>query len=106
MTDAHTPDWWLAILGRTVVWARLREREAGTAEILDAAGHTLPYDSVDSARAALLDAGFVALDGLDEDDAAEHGVLLAELTPPSGADDAALIPQMVQTLARPDTAPG
>ena len=52
-------EWWLATLGRTVVWARLRVREAGTAEVLDSDGNTLSYDSEDSARAALLDAEFV-----------------------------------------------
>lgn len=79
--------WWLATLGRTVVWARLREREAGTAEVLDSDGNTLPYESPDSARAALMDAEFVALDGLDADDAAERGFALDELLPPNGDDD-------------------
>src|SRR5690606_40101789 len=56
-------EWWLATLGRTVVWARLRVREAGTAEVLDSDGNTLIYDSEDTARAMLLDAEFVAFDG-------------------------------------------
>ena len=80
-------EWWLATLGRTVVWARLREREAGTAEVFDSDGNTLPYESPDSARAALMDAEFVALDGLDADDAAERGFDLDELQPPDGEDD-------------------
>ena len=79
--------WWIAILGRTLHWARLREREAGTAEVLDSDGNTLPYESPDSARAALMDAEFVALDGLDADDAAERGFGLDELAPPTGNDD-------------------
>ena len=28
MNDATRESWWLATLGRTIVWARLREREA------------------------------------------------------------------------------
>jgi len=88
-------EWWLATLGRTVVWARLREREAGTAEVLDSDGNTLPYESPDSARAALMDAEFVALDGLDADDAAQRGFDLDELRPPTGGDDA-LRERMVQ----------
>ena len=88
-------EWWLATLGRTVVWARLREREAGTAEVFDSDGNTLPYESPDSARAALMDAEFVALDGLDADDAAERGFDLDELVPPRGNDDA-LRERMVQ----------
>ena len=97
--DAPTRDeWWLATLGRTVVWARLRVREAGTAEVLDSDGNTLGYDSEDTARAMLLDAEFVAFDGLDEADAAERGFLLAELVPPQGDDDAVLGAAMVQSL--------
>ena len=84
-------------LGRTVVWARLRTREAGTAEVFDSDGNTLAYDSEDSARAALMDAEFVALDGLDAEDAAERGFALDELVPPAG-DDTALRAQMVQKL--------
>ena len=91
-------EWWLATLGRTVVWARLRVREAGTAEVLDSDGNTLVYDSEDTARAMLMDAEFVALDGLDEDDAAERGFLLAELAPPRGDDDSVLQAGMVQKL--------
>lgn len=90
--------WWVAILGRTVIWARLRERDAGTAEVFDCDGNTLPFDSPDTARAALLDAEFVALDGMDEEDAAARGVLLAELVPPSASDDDSLRERMVQTL--------
>lgn len=92
--------WWLATLGRTVVWARLRVREAGTAEVFDSDGATLPYDSEDSARSALMDAEFVALDGMDEDDAAERGIDLAALTPPRGTDPDVLRPQMIQRTPR------
>ncbi len=89
--------WWLASLGRTLVWARLREREAGTAEVFDSDGNTLPYDSLDTARAALMDAEFVEYDGLDEEDALQRGFSLAEVAPPQG-DDAAVLSQMIQTL--------
>src|SRR3546814_330196 len=89
--------WWLASLGRTVVWARLRVREGGTAEIFDSDGNTLGYDSEDTARAMLMDAEFVSFDGLDEEDALERGFSLAELTPPTGSDDT-LRPRMVQKL--------
>jgi hypothetical protein len=90
--------WWLASLGRTLVWARLRVREAGTAEVFDSDGNTLAYDSEDTARAALLDAEFVAYDGLDEGDALERGFSLREVTPPQGDSDAELRARMVQTL--------
>lgn len=93
--------WWLATLGRTVVWARLQVREAGTAEVFDSDGKVLPYDSEDTARAALMDAEFVALDGMDEQDAAERGFTLEELTPPQGEGDEALRRQMVRQLPRP-----
>ncbi|QNP40805.1 hypothetical protein [Lysobacter solisilvae (ex Woo and Kim 2020)] len=91
-------EWWLATLGRTLVWARLRVREAGTAEVFDSDGATLPYDSEDTARAALMDAEFVALDGLDADDAAERGFILEELVPPQADDDEVLRGLMIQKL--------
>ena len=91
-------EWWLATLGRTVVWARLRVLDAGTAEVFDSDGNTLAYDSEDTARAALMDAEFVALDGLDVDDAADRGFELAELVPPQGGDEASLRGRMVTQL--------
>lgn len=98
--DAHShQEWWLATLGNTLIWARLRIRAAGTAEVFDADGATLPYDSPDTARAALMDAEFVALDGLDEDDAAARGIVLEKLQPPQGRDED-LRAQMVMTLDR------
>lgn len=91
-------EWWLATLGRTVIWARLRVLEAGTAEVFDSDGATLPYDSEDTARASLMDAEFVALDGLDDDDAADRGFALEELRPPQAEDDDTLRALMIQKL--------
>ncbi len=103
MTNAATNNdqWWLATLGRTIVWARLRELDAGTAEVLDSDGNILSYDSPDSARAALMDAEFAALDGMDAQDAAERGFALDELIVPYAEDDARLHALMVQALPRP-----
>ena len=98
MNDLAHDEWWLATLGRTVVWARLRVLDAGTAEVFDSDGATLPYDSEDTARAALMDAEFVALDGLDADDAADRGFALAELVPPQADDDERLRGLMIQKL--------
>jgi hypothetical protein len=95
MNDAHD-EWWLATLGRTVIWARLRVHEAGTAEVFDSDGATLPYDSEDTARAALMDAEFVSLDGIDDADAADRGFSLAELVPPEAEDDETLRTLMIQ----------
>ena len=100
MNDTSHDSWWLATLGNTIVWARLREREAGTAEVFDSDGATLPYDSVDTARAALMDAEFVEFDGLDEDDALERGFSLGEVSPPSAQDDNALRGLMMQQLGK------
>ncbi len=93
-----TGQWWLATLGRTLIWARLQVREAGTAEILDSDGNTLVYDSEDTARAMLFDAEFVAYDGLDEDDALARGFSLQEVAPPQVDDDQVLRGRMVQKL--------
>ena len=95
----HEPThWWLATLGRTIVWARLRVREAGTAEVFDSDGNTLAYDSEDSARAALLDAEFVEYDGLDREDAIERGFDIDEVAPPVAEHDDQLRPLMVTVL--------
>jgi hypothetical protein len=97
----HSNDqWWVATLGRTLVWARLRVLDAGTAEVLDSDGNTLAYDSEDTARAALMDAEFVSYDGLDADDAQARGFDLDEIQPPDGVDGEALRARMFQTLAR------
>ena len=102
MNQAHdTPSadqWWLATLGRTIVWARLRVREGGTAEVFDSDGNTLGYDSEDTARAVLMDAEFVAFDGLDDDDARARGFRLEEVQPPQADSDEALRPRMFQSL--------
>jgi hypothetical protein len=90
--------WWLRGLGNLLIWARLRISETGTAQVFDCDGRSLPYDSEDSARAALLDAEFVALDGLDEDDANAMGLDLARLQPPQAASDADLRERMIQPL--------
>ena len=58
-TGADRDSWWLASLGNTLIWARLRIRPAGTAEVLDSDGNTLSYDSEDTARSQLFDAEFV-----------------------------------------------
>jgi hypothetical protein len=99
MTATHV-EWWLATAGNTLIWARLHVLEAGTAEVFDCDGATLPYDSEDSARAALMDAEFVAFDGLDEEDAAARGIDLATLAPPQAKDPDLMRPQMVVRLPR------
>ena len=98
MSETVEYQWYVASLGRTLVWARLRVREAGTAEVFDSDGNTLTYDSDDTARAALFDAEFVAFDGLDEDDALAKGFSLDEISPPRAENDAALRHLMVQSL--------
>ena len=90
--------WWIAVLGRTLHWARLREREAGTAEVLDHDGNLHAYDSEDTARSMLFDAEFVAFDGLDEEDALLRGFSLHEVQPPQAGNDDELRARMVQSL--------
>ena len=91
--------WWLACPATLLVWARLRVLESGVAQVFDSHGETLVYDSEDSARAALLEAEFCALDGLDDDDAvAMTGMLADELQPPQGDSDEQLLPQMIRNL--------
>lgn len=100
MTDTTTTavQWWLTTLGRTLIWARLHIKPGGTAEVLDHHGQLWPYDSADSAQAALLDAEFVAYDGLDEADALAHGFALQEVSPPHDATWTQLEGQMTRSL--------
>ena len=97
-SDISIDQWWLASLGTTLVWARLRVRPAGTAEVLDSDGNTLSYDSEDTARAQLFDAEFVAFDGLDEEDALLRGFSLHEVQPPHAGSEEELRERMVQSL--------
>ncbi len=97
-TDSFHDQWWLASLGRLLIWARLRIKDAGPADVLDSDGNTLAYDSEDSARAALFDAEFVAFDGLDEEDALARGFSLSEVRPPQAERDEDLRERMTQTL--------
>ncbi|MFD0738092.1 hypothetical protein ACFQZQ_02145 [Lysobacter koreensis] len=99
MREQGTRDqWWLATLGRTIIWARLRVREAGTAEVFDSDGNTLGYDSEDTARAVLMDAEFISLDGMDADDALARGFTLDQIVPPDSSDDSRLRELMVQKI--------
>ena len=90
--------WWVASLGDMLIWARLRVREDGVADVFSAEGETLRYDDEDSAHAALLDADFRAFDGLDEDDAALLGFDLDSIEPPEAANDEELLPLMTEKL--------
>jgi hypothetical protein len=88
--------WWIASLGDTLIWARLRILASGHAEVLDASGETLRYDDEDSGRAALLDAEFRAFDGLDEEDAAAMGFDLDSVEPPRAENDEELLHLMTE----------
>ena len=91
--------WWLACPAMLLVWARLRVLDSGIAQVFDSHGDTLVYESEESARAALMDAEFRGLDGLDDDDAVEMtGMLADELAPPQGDSDEELLPQMIRNL--------
>lgn len=97
MSD-HEPQWWLAVLGDTLIWARLTLTDEGVAEVFDSDGRTLRYDDETQARMALLDAEFRAWDGMDEDDAAMFGIDLEEIEPPRGDSDEELLARMVAKL--------
>lgn len=102
MSDADTTEqsrqWWIAVVGDLLIWARLSVLEDGIAEVFDSDGGTLRYDDETTARMALLDAEFRAFDGVDEDDAAALGFDLDEIEPPNADNDEDLLPQMVDKL--------
>jgi len=96
--SGNAAQWWFAVVGDTLIWARLSVLDDGIAEVLDSDGGTLRYDDETAARMALLDAEFRAFDGIDEDDAAAFGFDLDEIEPPSAESDEDLLPRMVQKL--------
>lgn len=98
MTDTRhdASQWWIAAVGDLLIWARLRVLPAGIAEVLDNDGRIHPYDSEDSARAALLDAEFRAFDGLDGNDAERMGFDLGEIEPPRGESVEELRARMIR----------
>jgi len=98
MPDYEREEWWLAAPEHLLVWARLRVLNSGVAHVFDSQGDTLTYESDDIARAALMDADFRSLEGMDDDDAEVIGLLLEELQAPHGDSDEELLPQMIRTL--------
>ena len=76
--DFEREEWWLAAPEHLLVWARLRVLDSGVAHVFDSQGDTLTYESDDIAKAALMDADFRSLDGMDEDDAEAIGMMLDE----------------------------
>lgn len=98
--EGITDQWWVAVVGDMLVWARLSVFESGIAEVFDSSGERPRYDDEQQARMALLDAEFRAFDGLDEEDAALMGFNLGSVAPPQGDDEDDLLAQMMQKLAR------
>lgn len=99
MSDELITQWWLAPLGDRLIWARLREIEDGQYELLSTNGLAM-FPDEDSAREALLDAEYRALDGFDEDDANLLGCSLDDLIPPEGDDDE-VAEQLIQSVEKP-----
>ena len=97
---ARAGEWWVALLGDFLIWARLRVLESGIAEVFGSDGETLRYDDEDAARHALLDAEFRPFDGIDEDDAAQMGFDLESTEPPSGKTPEELLPFMTQRIGQ------
>ncbi|WP_425477688.1 hypothetical protein [Arenimonas caeni] len=102
-TNHDNDQWWLAALPRMIVWSRLRVLDSGVAEVFDCDGRINVYESEDVARAALMDAEFRALDGMDAEDAEVWGLDLEELEPPRAEDDDTLRERMVQPVKNPLT---
>ncbi len=101
--EGNTPidvQWWCTSLGTTLLWARLTVYDSGVAEVLAASGELSRYDDETTARMSLLDAAYVAFDGLDELDAAEMGFDLDSMHVPVADSDEDLLPRMSHKIAR------
>lgn len=99
-SQAERTEWWLASLGNAMVWARLRVYEHGAADVLSSDGGLIHYADDAEARAALMDADYMSLEGMDEDDALPFGKTLEELEPPQADDDSdeALVPLLIERV--------
>ena len=97
--EGITDQWWVAVVGDMLVWARLSVFESGIAEVFDSSGERPRYDDEQQARMALLDAEFRAFDGLDEEDAALMGFDLDSVAPPQGDDEDARLPDIMLVAA-------
>ena len=51
--EGITDQWWVAVVGDMLVWARLSVFESGIAEVLDSSGERPRYDDEQQARMAL-----------------------------------------------------
>ena len=98
-TTDQSRQWWFAVVGDTLIWARLTILDDGLAEVFDSDGGTLRYDDETAARMALLDAEFRAFDGLDDDDAMALGFDLDSIEPPQAESDEELLPLMTEKHA-------
>ena len=97
--DFDYEQWWLAAPEHLLVWARLRvlrQRHRRTCSTATATRCT--YDSEDIARAALMDADFRSLDGMDDDDADDIGLLARGPGAAAGRQRRRPVAQMVRTL--------
>jgi hypothetical protein len=93
-------DWWLASLGNAMVWARMRVYDTGIADVLSSDGGLIRYADELEARAALMDADYQSLEGMDDDDALPFGKLLEELQPPEADSDSDedLVPLLIELV--------
>ena len=93
--------WWLLSPEPDfVAWARLRLREDGTFDLLEASGLSMRFDDADAARHFMLSAEYRAFDGLDADDAEALGCALDQLSPPVAPEGDELLAAMTQFTGR------
>jgi hypothetical protein len=97
MGSAEFTEWWLDESSLPdIIWARLRVRADGSAEIFDCDGRTVAFSSGTEAANSLAEDEYVRLRAVDPDALATFGLSERELVPPSGSDDELLRSNMCQ----------
>lgn len=93
-------EWWIDESSLPdVIWALLRSRPDGSAEVLDADGRTSRFDSWEQGVITLSEDEYVRARSLEVDELARLGMVHTDLAVPSGDTDAELVSQMRRLLA-------
>ena len=97
MGNAEFTEWWLDESSLPdVIWARLRVRVDGSAEIFDCDGRIIMFSSATEAENSLLEDEYVRLRFVDPDLLSSVGLSERELAPPIDSDGGLLRSNMCQ----------
>jgi hypothetical protein len=99
MGSAELTEWWLDESSLPdVIWARLRLRADGSAEVFDCDGRTVTFSSGMEAANSLLEDEYVRLRSVDPDVLSSFGLSERELVPPVDSGGALVLSDMCRRI--------